>query len=209
VRLLDAFCVCLLGDEYVEAEANEAIAVNLRQHDQKRSPQYARLCQWLLALSVKLLDPRVQELSSKSDAKIERFAIRSIHPTTSSDHLERLGSNGQPAGSDALSHGSFSLGGSGPKRQQSNPSALPRMLNNIGGTFGRTVSVAVQRKMSRADTQDLEEHDALGLSSSATMRFAFFEGKVLRLQIWQEDGGELFIRLKEQLQDFMDELAKV
>ncbi len=79
--------------------------------------------------------------------------------------------------------------------------------------FGRAVSDAIVRKSrpmgigSRAI--DFEENDKLNLSSSTSQRFEDFNSKLAKLQIWKDDSGQLFLRLKEQVQAFTDELAEV
>jgi hypothetical protein len=79
--------------------------------------------------------------------------------------------------------------------------------------FGRAVSSAVVRKSQSQEfgTQaiDFDEKDKLDLSSSTSQRFEYFNTKLAKLQIWKDDNGQLFSRLKERAQTFMDELAEV
>jgi hypothetical protein len=210
LRLFDAFCVCLIGDEYVEAEADEALILGCSPQQPQRSLQHVLLREWLLTLCMQLLDPRVQELSFRSDVRIERYALVTLQPTTSVGHGQAGGSGREPSAvfSRTSSDISRTISSRGARRQ-STSTEQTTISRAYGATFGRTVSAAVVRKMDRADVHDLDEHDALGLSSSAAMRFFYFESKVLKLQIWREDGGELFLQLKERLQEFMDKLAKV
>ena len=209
VRLLDAFCVCLLGDEYVEAPASIGFSLAAASKVPERSVQQTRLREWLLALSMELLDPRIEELSSRSDAKIERYSWNSLQRKSVSKSRDEVAAREQlrvaAAAASPTSPSNHRDGSYGVRTS----SAASATTGRLGSTFGRTISVAVVRKSSGAAAQDLEEHDALGLGSSTSKRFAYFQSKVLKLQIWREDAEELFWALKSRVQLFMDQLAQV
>ncbi len=56
---------------------------------------------------------------------------------------------------------------------------------------------------------ELEEHRRLSVvdPDSADQKFRYFKERVIRCQIWRDEEGSLFTRLKNVAQDLMDSIA--
>ena len=133
----------------------------------ERPAPYIRLREWLLELSCELLDPRA--VDAALDAALGREGIL-LSFSDSMRVLHRIDSAGNAFGS-AVNTSTHAIG----NWHSANIDQFARLPSN------GSVAAAVVRKMD--SSPDLEWGDALQLDSSAAQRFAYFEGRVARLQV--------------------------
>lgn len=187
VRAFDALCVCLQGepqpapaiapgDGFGRTPSSASSAAVLR------SPQYCRLCEWLLELSARLLDPAVPAAPTPEASpgpgwrQPTAMLVRAVTLRNSSN-----GSIHPPSANDADIFGLQRLPSSA--STASNSRSIGSPYAGIKAADGSTLG----KSESHEEVEELEAPAATGgglePQSSAAERFRYFEERVCRAQV--------------------------